>query len=174
MRMLLVVALAVIAAPNAAWACSATKIRGAEELVREADAIVRVRAAGYAKAPPGDDRYGPPSGVVGFDVLETLAGVGLPASVQLSGTLTGQDDFNDREPPYAFVRRAGRRGNCYAFEYRKGAEFLLFLKKAPAGYTVDWAPLAAVNEQLHSDQDPWLLWTRKAARRRTPPAPREK
>jgi hypothetical protein len=173
MRMLLVVVLTVVAAPNAAWACSATKIRGAEELVREADAIVRVRAVDYAKAPRDDARYGPPSGTVRFDVLETLVGAGLPASVQLSGTLTGQDDFNDREPPYVFVRPAGRRGNCYAFEYRKGADFLLFLKKAPAGYTVDWAPLAAVNEQLHSDHDPWLLWTRKAATQRTSVAPRK-
>ena len=170
MRMLPVVVLAVLAAPHAAWACSATKIRGAEELVREADAIVRVRAVEYAKAPRGDDRYGPP-GTVRFDVLETLVGAGLPASVQLSGTLTGQDDFNDRKPPYVFVRPAGRRGTCYAVEYRKGAEFLLFLKKAPAGYTVDWAPLAAVNEQLHSDRDPWLLWTRKAAAQRMPAVP---
>ena len=44
-----------------------------------------------------------------------------------------------------------------ANSYRRGGQFVLFLKKTKAGeLTVNWYALAPVNEQLHSDDDPWL------------------
>src|SRR6266403_4197148 len=46
-----------------------------------------------------------------------------------------------------------------------GGQFLLMLKKRGDGeFTADWYPLAPVNEQLHSVNDPWLLWVRKQAK----------
>jgi hypothetical protein len=164
MRIPLIVALAIVGLPGGAWACSVRQVMGAEELVRTADVIVRARASDYAQAPRDADRYGPPSGRVRFAVLERVSGAEVPATLQLPGVLMTEDDFNDRQPPYAFVRPGGRHGNCYAFEYKRGAEFLLFLKKHADGYTVDWAPLAAVNEQLRSADDPWLAWVRRSAK----------
>ncbi|AXC16400.1 hypothetical protein ACPOL_7210 (plasmid) [Acidisarcina polymorpha] len=43
---------------------------------------------------------------------------------------------------------------------------MLFLKRAKESseFTVNWAALAPVNEQLHGDQDAWLLWVRKQAK----------
>ena len=48
-------------------------------------------------------------------------------------------------------------------DYRRGAEFLLVLKWYPAGVTLTpyWYALAPTNEQLRSDQDPWLRWVRQ-------------
>jgi len=54
----------------------------------------------------------------------------------------------------------------FAGSYRAGAEYLLFLKKNNHGeLTVYWAPLAPVNEELHSSQDPWLIWVREQAQK---------
>jgi hypothetical protein len=40
------------------------------------------------------------------------------------------------------------------------------LKKTKTGdFTVNWYPLGPVNEQLHSDQDEWILWVRQQARK---------
>src|SRR4029077_5286484 len=39
------------------------------------------------------------------------------------------------------------------------------LKKRSDGvFTVNWYPLAPVNEQIHSADDPWLLWVRRQAK----------
>jgi hypothetical protein len=32
------------------------------------------------------------------------------------------------------------------------------------GYAVNWAPLAPVNEQLRSSDDPWVQWVRAQVR----------
>lgn len=79
----------------------------------------------------------------------------------LPGYLSERDDFKDRAVPYDFVRPGGRAGICFAGNYRTGAQFLLVLKKDSSGeLTVNWYGLGPVNEQLHSDDDPWLLWIR--------------
>ena len=45
------------------------------------------------------------------------------------------------------------------------SQFLLMLKKRSDGvFTVNWYPLAPVNEQIHSADDPWLLWVRRQAK----------
>ena len=64
------------------------------------------------------------------------------------------------------MRLNGRHGSCFANTYKQGAEFLLFLKKSSevkwpkvtTDYTVDIAALAPVNEQLHSENDPWIFY----------------
>jgi len=50
----------------------------------------------------------------------------------------------------------------FANSYRSGGEFLLLLKKRQSGeLTLNWYVLGPVNEQLHSTNDPWLLWVRE-------------
>ena len=163
MRTLLTIALAVAAAPGCAWACSVPGIAGPEELVRHAGLIVRARAAGYIDKDDVDTRGRP---LIRFDVLEVLQG---PATEQLRirGRLSPTDDYNDATPPYTFVRPDGRGGDCFASMYRDDAQFLLFLNGDSSGYTPYWAPLAAVNEQLRSDHDPWLIWVRAAIAKRS-------
>ncbi len=93
----------------------------------------------------------------------------LRRDLEISGVLSEQDDPNDRPAPYDFVRRSGRRGNCFALDYRRGAEYLLFLTRGfrPSSarrddFTPYWAPLAATNEQLFGTDDPWVIWVRKS------------
>lgn len=143
-------------------ACTVLEVAKPEQAVRQAEVIVRVRAAGYS-VPPGEREDDRGLGIVTFDVLEVLRGKGVPRSLELPGILTSFDDFNDREIPYDFVRPGGRHGNCWAYEYRHGAEFLLLLDRKDDGtYAVDWLPLAPINEQLRGPDDPWLWWVRGA------------
>jgi hypothetical protein len=87
-------------------------------------------------------------------------------NVVLPGYLMDSDDFNDQRPPYTFVRPGGRAGSCFANSYRSGGQFLLVLKETKGGeLTVNWYALGPMNEQLHSDHDPWLLWVREHAHR---------
>ena len=145
------------------YACTVSAPFSSDVLFEKADAIVRAAAVEYA-VPPGDPRIrttGEPDSRIRFRVVESIRG-GKVQEVILSGYLSDEDDFNDQEPPYTFVRPGGRHGSCFANTYRRDAEFLLFLQKTPAGeWTVNWYPLAPANEQLHSEEDPWLAWVRK-------------
>jgi hypothetical protein len=153
-----------------AWPCSiAGPIPSPEELVRNAEVIVRARVTGLAE--PGPARmFGGGDRQVQFQVLETLKGT-LPSSpVTLKGGLEDHSDPNDIDVPYTFVRPGGRRGNCYALGYRRGAEYLLMLRR-PVQEPLDvgsgeltpyWAPLSPANEQLaRGEDDPWLAWVRR-------------
>jgi len=103
---------------------------------------------------------GVPDSKVRFKVLESLRGE-VASDVILPGYLSDTDDFNDQPAPYAFVRRGGRAGSCFANSYRAGGQFLLFLKKTRTGeQTVNWYALAPVNEQIHPISDAWLTWVR--------------
>ena len=103
--------------------------------------------------------------MIGFEVVETLKGRGVPRTIPVNGYLDSRDDFNDQPPPYKFVRPMGRSGSCFANRYKRGALFLLLLKIRDGEYAVDWDPLAPVNEQLHSTDDPWLSWVKERAKR---------
>jgi hypothetical protein len=132
-----------------------------EKLVEQADVIVRATAYSYDEAPEG---YLLTMGVAGtiikFKVIETLKGeVAEPLLVY--GYLTDEDDYNDHHVPYTFVRRGGRAGNCFAVSYKKGADFLLFLKKGKGKFTPYWKALAPVNEQIRPNDDDWLLWVKE-------------
>jgi hypothetical protein len=160
-RMVLV---SVFAIPTVCWSCSVSRLTTSTELVTNADLIVLVKAVTYDK-PPVDPMFrtnGVTDSVVKFQVLEVVRGKG-PSELTLHGYLNQADDFNDQKPPYTFVRPGGRSGSCYANTYREGAIYLLFLKRSgeTREFTVNWAALAPVNEQLHSNEDPWLLWVRK-------------
>jgi len=149
-----------IAGAATAFACSANPL-SPDQLLTKSDVIVRATAIGYKKMP--DQRYrttGVPESLIEFRVEEVLKGGEVPPTLVINGYLSDQDDFNDRPVPYGFVRRSGRRGSCYANDYKEGAEFLLFLKKNEAALTPYWAALTPTNEQLHAADDAWLAWVR--------------
>ena len=144
-----------------------------QSLVRETDAIVVARAV-RAVDPPDRKRLfaqdRPPDGgvverlffgTVELRVEETIKGDAGSPTVTLVGTVVDGDDFNLGPVPYLSVRPSGTAGACYAYEYRTGAAYLLFLKRSGSGgLTPYWAPLQPVNEQLREGGDPWLDWVR--------------
>jgi hypothetical protein len=142
-------------------ACELTSAVSPAAMVREADAIVRTLALGYARPPTGPNSDPP----LRFRVIEVIRGE-VPPELELPGYPVDRDDFNEGSVPYAVVRRTGHMGSCYSNFYRPGAEFLLMLKKRGSGYTVEWYPMGPVNEQLRSPDDPWLAWVRKEAQQK--------
>jgi hypothetical protein len=108
-----------------------------EEVVRGADAIVRVTAIEYASPPkdPTSWTTGEPDSRVRFRTIEVLKGLDVPATVVLPGYLVARDDFNELKSPYTFVRPGGRSGSCFANSYRQNGEFLLMLKRQAEGAT---------------------------------------
>jgi len=162
MRITTVAALVLLLCARRASPCSVVgPLPRPEALVSAAGSIVLARAT-----PNVID------GAVEFQVVEALKGsVGTPV-IWLDGTLTDHDDFNDKQPPYEFVRGDGRRGDCRASTYRAGAMYLLMLKTAnevepfyrPSHgrpFTAFWAPLAPTNEQVHERDDKWVNWVRQ-------------
>lgn len=126
------------------------------QVVKRADAIVRAEAVEYAERISFDAGGGP----IRFRVLETLRGPAMSELV-LPGELVGWDDFNRDPVPYNSGRPNSLSGSCVAWQYRLGSQFLLMLTKNKAGqFSVEFYPFAPVNEQLHSETDPWLLWVR--------------
>jgi len=129
-----------------------------------ADIIVRASAVKYIVTPDSKTITGVPESTVEFKIEETIWGGDAPASIVLHGYLTDKDDFNDVPLPYRFVRPGGRGGSCFANSYKKGAQFLLFLKKSPSshmtntGYTTNISALGPTNEQLRGVDDPWVKW----------------
>lgn len=152
-------------------ACTRTKPFTLDELFNNADVIVRATAVRYA-IPPDDPRSittGEPRSTVEFRIEETLRGDVKLASLVVNGYLNDKDDFNELPIPYMLVRPYGRRGSCFANTYKVGAQFLLFLQKTKNGFTPNISALGPSNEQLFSENDPWLLWVRdhlKALERR--------
>ena len=161
---------AVLATP--AYSCSVERIASSSELISRAEIIVRARAEGLAATKARVGILGILSGgttQVRLRVLEVLKGTFPTTTIEVAGSVSEQDDPNDRPAPYDLVRAGGRRGNCFAVEYRQGAEYLLMLARAshpayaaPDDLTPYWAPLAATNEQVFGADDPWLVWVRSA------------
>ena len=148
------------------YPCSVVREVSNVVMVREADAIVRATTENYVIAPKNPDSSNGfvPDSRIRFRVLEVIRGKLSSDYLVLPGLLVSTDDFNDHASPYTFVRPGGRHGNCFATSYRSGGQFLLMLKKNPDGeLTVYWYALGPVNEQLHSSDDPWLVWVRKQA-----------
>jgi hypothetical protein len=160
-------------ASSPAFAC--TGIMGTPVTwVRDADVIARVRASEEV----GTRRPGNVAQVlemlrasgrnflttVRFEVLEVLKGERIAAPLAFEGELLDRDDPNDRPAPYNFVRPLGRSGNCFAFHYKQGGEYLLLLRSRNGSLTPYWATLGATNEQLFGSDDKWLTWVRERIR----------
>jgi hypothetical protein len=168
MRVTLVLATLVFV-PASALAC--TGIMGTPvRWVRDSEVILRVRAVeehgtrirGIQELRAWHDATGRQFGTtVQFEVLEVLKGQASVDAIELEGELTERDDPNDRPAPYDFVRPGGRSGNCFAFHYKKGAEYLLLCRIRDGSLTPHWATLGATNEQLFGSDDRWLGWVRQ-------------
>ena len=147
-----------------AYSCEPIDSPSAVDLVRQADSIIIARAMSYT-TPSSSTMYGQngePESRIRFQVIGVLKGSAVGSELVLPGFLVDIDDFSDQRAPYTFVRSAGRGGNCFADAYRQGGSFLLLLKaQRTSGYTARWSPLAPLNEQLHSVDDPWVLWVRE-------------
>lgn len=158
---------AVMICAVSAYPCKTARLVSNVDMVREADVIVRVSAENYTVAPKAPNSSAvfdvETDSRIRFKVLEIVRGK-VPQELVLPGVLVDTDDFNEHASPYDSVRPAGRRGSCFASLYRLNGQFLLMLKKRGNEFTVDWYPLAPVNEQLHSVHDAWLLWVRKQAK----------
>jgi hypothetical protein len=166
--------LSVFGFPSVALACTAVMGTPASWL-RDSAAIVRVLALEEL----GSRRAGSPLQLremaqatgrefdtkIRFQVLEVLKGDAVGAFLEYDGIFTDRDDRNDGRVPYTFVRSQGRGGNCFAYTYRQGLEYLLILGQRFGTLTPYWQTLAATNEQLSDDNDQWLAWVRAELRR---------
>ena len=142
---------------------------------RDAEVVARVRAQGLSSTPgrPGVMAESPTQ--VRFEVLDILKGSLPSATIEFNGSLKERDDRNDRPVPYDFIRPGGRGGNCFALEYRPGAEYLLLLRRGkhpsyaqPDDLTPYWTALAPTNEQLFGGaSDAWFVWVSRQLRRRS-------
>lgn len=112
-------------------------------MIRDADLIVRATAQLYLEEPTTNE-YGMVTARIGFRVDEVLKGKSTEVVLAIEGLLTQEDDFNDHDPPYTFVRPEGRSGSCFATTYREQGQFLLMLKRKEEGYTPYWDPLAPI------------------------------
>jgi hypothetical protein len=114
-------------------------------------------------SPPTMKGWEPGAGyeLIAVEVIEVLKGSPAVRRLAIPGELVTKDDYNDRDPPYTFVRRGGRSGNCFAYTYKRDAEYLLFLREKRNTLTPYWAALAPVNEQVRSTHDPWIAWVRE-------------
>ena len=151
----------VLVAPIASACTPVDPIPSPRDLVNSAEVIVWARARGRS-AEPGE-RAGPAGdkSKVEFVVAAVLKGkVGSP-TITFNGHLDERSDPNDHEAPYQFVRPGGRKGNCYALGYRRGAEYLLLLRPTEGGgLTPYWSPGAPTNEELLGPDDAWIQWVR--------------
>jgi hypothetical protein len=141
--------------PGYAW-----RIERVGDIVDSADVVLHTRAVA------ADSR----ARAVTFRPIEWLRGEATAAPIVLPGSAVAVDDFNARPVPYQTVRSAGQRGDCFAQEYRPGADYLLLLRREAGGLTVQWWPLAPLNEQLRGARDPWLAWVRERLRGRAAPS----
>ena len=127
-----------------------------DELVKQADVIVRVRAQ------PADDPGSRTARImVRFTVLEVLKGTLPETTLSDQGYLENSDDANHGSAPYTFIRRGGTHGDCHARNYRAGADYLFFLKGQNDRLTPHWAALRPANEQIFGDNDLWVAWVRQ-------------
>ncbi len=147
---------ALFLAPSGAEACSAARLLGPEELVRTADAVVRVRAIGSLAA--ADPTAWPPESVR-LELLEVLSGTVSGRELVLPGRIRDYAATRERRLPYDGVdcARAGGCGGCYAYDYKLGAQYLLLLKRN----SPYWAALAPSNEEIGGSSDPWVVWVRQ-------------
>lgn len=127
-----------------------------EGFVDEAEVIVRAVALGV-------EEQAEPWSEVGFGVTEVVRGEVDEEKLVFQGQLVDRDDFNEGEVPYQIVRPAGQRGDCFARQYRAGAEYLFFLWEQDGSLTPYGPPLAPTNEQVRGRDDPWVAWVRDRA-----------
>ena len=146
-----------------AKACSVPHVKSGAEITQAADVILRVKVP---------DKEVSEIAPIDMTVLEILKGKFKSKTVTVRGQTAKYYGANEKPVPYDFVRRGGRHGNCYAFDYRRNGQFLLFLSNG----MVHWAALAATNEEVSGKNDPWVWWVKgflAATNVETPTIPKE-
>ena len=138
---------------QALWACSAQVIP-VDAMVDGSEVIVRARVVS-STPDQGNDR-----GTIHLEVLETLKGAWTGSPLSVEGRLNDYPARTARPVPYDLLdcSRAAGCGGCFAYDYKEGAEYLLFLKEA----NPYWAPLSPTNEEVSGSDDPWVVWIRGA------------
>jgi len=126
----------------------------AESLVRGTPVIVRATAVREVS------RRGEQMPRMVFRVVEVLKGGPVPDSIDFAGYAHDADDYNAGPVPYAYRRNGNVGGSCYAYSYKLGAEYLLFLGRFEWGLTPYHSIFSPTNEQLRGADDPWLKWVR--------------
>jgi len=139
--------------PGNVSACKVSEGAVAQEIVSEADLIVHIKVPNEEIV--SDSGRGYPE--IKMTVLKVLKGNYSKKMIWVRGFTDQYEGPNDREVPYNLVRRGGRHGNCYAFDYKKNGQFLLIMKKG----RVHWSPLAPTNEQVSGPNDPWVVWVKQ-------------
>lgn len=127
----------------------------AEALVRGTPVIVRATAVREVSHP------GAQMSSMVFRVVEVLKGEQVPDSLEFAGYVHDADDFNAGPVPYAYRRNGNVGGSCFAYSYKIGAEYLLFLGRFQWGLTPYHSIFSPTNEQLRGPDDPWLRWVRE-------------
>jgi hypothetical protein len=155
-------AVAAVLQPRTADACSVTSIPTPTTTKPYAPGLPPI-ASPPEGFPPTTKGWEPGAGheLLAVDVVEVLKGSPGVSRFAIHGKLVTADDYNDRDPPYEFVRRGGRNGNCFTYTYKRDAEYLLFLRETNNMLTPYWAALAPVNEQVRSTDDTWITWVRE-------------
>jgi hypothetical protein len=128
-------------------------------IVREATVVVRATAIGYTPTPEGSTR--PDLTYVAFAVREVLKGT-AGDTLRIYGGLEDHDSFQEGPVPYLSYHRR-YAGECAAFTYRPGGEYLLLMAPSTAGLGISpyWQILAPTNEQIRGRDDPWVVWVRR-------------
>jgi hypothetical protein len=137
------------------FACSVEHIEPVSVLLKESDHIVRAKVVSW--------RRGKERGMVTFVVSEVLKGSEQIENLEIEGRLTEYSSALSRPVP-RYQHDCGRAmgcGSCYAYDYRVGEEYLLFLRRGDPY----WAPVAPVNEQISGTTDIWYVWVKEELRR---------
>lgn len=134
------------------------------DIVEQSEAIVRATVLGTTPAPAGSKR--PDLPYLAFRVDEVLRGREIPDTLRFSGVLEERDSFRpegENRIPYLSYYRWRGGGDCGAYTYQTGGQFLLLLGRTHHTGDFDpyWALLAPTNEQIRGAADPWAGWVRR-------------
>lgn len=158
-------------ASTGATACSAPGPHTNRELIQDAEAIVLARVVGgtpehFENASETSmemtefhDRRGPGPQVT-FEILRTLKGRVARDRLNLVGSLN-YFGANLKPVPYQLARPGAQRGMCFAYDYKLGSTFLLFLRNG----NPYWSAVRPTNEEVKGVRDPWLLWVTSKLKR---------
>lgn len=145
-------------------ACSAPGHHTNDELIRDAESIVVAKVVAGTREHFGNpawpsiemiqfqDGRGPGPQVT-FEVVRTLKGAPPAKRFDLVGSLKYFGP-NEEPVPYQLARPGAQRGTCFAYDYKLGGTFLLFLKNG----NPHWSAVRPTNEEVRGAQDRWLEW----------------
>lgn len=163
------VCVALLGCATQATACYAPGHHSSDELIREAESIVVAKAIAGTRehfdSPAWQSREltqfqeglgrGPQ---VTFEVVRTLKGIPPGKRFDLVGSLKYFGP-NEESVPYSLARPGAQRGTCFAYDYKLGATFLLFLKNG----NPYWSAVRPTNEEVRGNRDKWLVWVESRA-----------